>query len=178
MLVTCLDYFVSCHLSNNTCISHRSFLIELPCHDIVLPTRRRAIYAAIVRPPSTLVPPPLRPSSHCWRKCLWWQRHGRSKIRNQPLLVRSTSILSTAFEEADCRPLSFWPPWASRVCALRRRFNVQFQQLSRTWPQAQVALWISQHLSLYCFSGIYLSNFSLEVEVVDNVPHAMATNDV
>ena len=110
MLVTCLDYFVSSHLSNNTCISHRSFLIELPCHDIVLPTRRRAIYAAIVRPPSTLVPPPLRPSSHCRRKCLWWQRHGRSKIRNQPLLVRSTSILSTAFEEADCRPLSFWPP--------------------------------------------------------------------
>jgi len=171
VIVTCLDYFVSCHLSNNTCISHRSFLIELPCHDIVLPTRRRAIYAAIVRPPSTLVPPPLWPSSHCWRKCLWWQRHGRSKIRNQPLLVRSTSILSTAFEGADCCSLNFWPPcghlllqgfvhWDNDSTCSLSSWAVE-QDLT---PSPSSALSI-ERLALYCFTGINLSNFSWEVQV-------------
>jgi|SaaInl74LU_5_DNA_1037368.scaffolds.fasta_scaffold06458_3 hypothetical protein len=118
---------------------------------------------------SLLVPPPsiMFPATRTWR----------SKISDQPLLVRSTSILSTAFEEADCH-LKFV---AAIVISCFEGLSWQFEQLSRTWPQAQVALWTSQRLALYCFSsemkGIDLSNFSWEVEV-DNVPHAMATNDV
>ena len=55
------------------------------------------------------------------------------------------------------------------------------REIEQERPQAQAALWTSQRLARYCFSsemkGIDLSNFSWEVEV-DNVPHAIATNDV